>query len=114
IESLRILASERDRIRRRVDSGHASVGTLIRNRQRDRARAGAEVEHARLRLVTEQGEAAFYDDLRLGTWDQRARVRVQHEPPESPLAQNVGQGLALPTTFEQGVELARNVLVALF
>ncbi len=88
------------------------VGSLVRDRERDRARAGTEVEHARLGLVTEQGEAALHDDLRLGPWDQRPRVRLQHEPPETPLAQDIRERLAVPATFEQRVELDGDVLVA--
>ena len=114
VEPLRVLARERDRLRRRIDRGHASVGTLVRDRERNRARAGAEVEHARLRLVTEQGETAFHDDLRLGARDERTRVRVQHQPTEAPLAQDVRQRLALPAPFEQCVELVGDVLVAPF
>ena len=112
VEPFRVLAGERDCLRRGIDRNHMGVGTLVRNRERDCARARAEVEHARLELVTEQGEAALHDDLRLRARDERTRVCVQHQPSETPLSQHVRQRLALPATFEQHVELVRDVLVA--
>ena len=110
IEPLRVLTCERDGVRGRVNSRHAGVGTLVRDRERDRPRAGAEIEHARLRFVTEQCEAPLDDDLRLGTRYERARIRVQDQPPKTPLAEDVRQRLAPHSAFEQVIELIGRLL----
>ena len=112
VEPLGVLPRERNRILRRVDGGHARVWTFVRDRQRNRPRSGAEVEHARIGLVTQQGKAAFHDDLGLGARDERTRIRVQHQPAEAPLPEDVRQRLALSAPFEQCVELVGDVLVA--
>ena len=86
----------RARARRRETSVavHARVRTLVRERERDRAGAGADVEHARLVDAGEQREAALDDDLGLGPRDERARVGLQRQPAEAPVAEHVGERLA--------------------
>ena len=44
--------------------------------------------------LAEEREAALDDDLRLGPRDQRAPVDLQRQPPEAPLAEDVGERLA--------------------
>ena len=44
--------------------------------------------------VREQREAPLDDDLRLGPRHERARVGAQRQPPEAPLAEDVGERLA--------------------
>src|SRR4051812_46554125 len=83
---------------------------LVRDRQRDRTRARADVEHARLLLPGEQGEAALDHDLRFGTGHERALVGLEHDPAEAPLPQHVGEGLA---TSSPPHELARSVALRL-
>jgi peptide chain release factor 1 len=61
-----------------------------------------------------QGKAALDNDLRLGAGNERTRVRVQDEPPETPLAEDIRQRLALPAPFEQTVELVGDLLGAPF
>ena len=82
-------------------AGHARVGLLVRDRERDRARAGADVEHAGLLDAVEEREAALDDDLGLGPRDQRPAVDVQRQPPEAPLAEHVGERLARAAPLDE-------------
>ena len=66
---------------------------LVGEREGDRAGAGADVEHPRRLDVAQPGEAALDDDLRLGPRDQRAPVDRERQPPEAPLAEDVGDRL---------------------
>ena len=77
-----------------VGRGDARAGTLVLERERDRAAAGADVDDAReLGRSREQREAALDDDLRLGARHERARVGLQRQPPEVPVAEHVGERL---------------------
>ena len=67
---------------------------LVGDRERDRARAGADIEHRGRVEPAEQLEAALDDDLRLGPGDEDAPVDLQRQPPEAPLAEDVRDRLA--------------------
>ena len=90
---LGVLARQRERVGRDVDRGDARARVLVGDRQRDRARAGADVEDARSLEAAQVRERPLDDDLRLRPRDQRAAVDRQREPPEAPLAEDVGDGL---------------------
>ena len=85
---------------------------LRRDRERDRAAAGADVEDARCVRSFDQGERPLDDDLRLRTRHQRARVGLQRQSPEAPLAEDVGERLALPPALEKWFEPRRQLPVA--
>ena len=57
-----------------VDSRHARAGVLVRDRQRDRAAAGPDVEHVGVADLRQAGEAALDDDLGLGPWDENPPI----------------------------------------
>src|SRR6266511_1531163 len=80
---------------------------LIRDGERDRARADADVEDARLSHIGEELEAALDDRLGLRPGDEHARIDSKAEPAETPLAQEVGERLAPLAPLD---ELAEAVL----
>ena len=92
--ALGVLARERERVRRDVGRGDARIRQLVRERQRDRAGAGADVDDARRLDACEQREAALDDDLGLGPRHERARVGLQRQAAEVPVAEHVGERLA--------------------
>ena len=67
---------------------------LVGDGERDRAGAGADVEHRGRFAPGEQREHTLDHDLGLGPRDQRARVDRQRQPTEAPLAEDVLQRLA--------------------
>ena len=81
----------------------ASTRTRVlgRERERDRATADADVHDARERHAGDECERTLDDDLGLGARHERARVGAQHEAPEAPLAEDVGERLARAASFEQ-------------
>ena len=75
----------RARARRRgVDAGDARARVLVGDRERDRAGARADVEHARLLAAREQREAALDHDLGLGPRHERPRGRPSASAAGSP------------------------------
>src|SRR5881398_1995945 len=84
---------------------------LVGERQRDRARAGAEVEHPRLTLAAQELEAALDDDLGLRPRHQRASVRLQRQSPKAPLAEHVCERLPLGAPSQEDLEPAWHLLV---
>ena len=105
-----VLAREVERVGRDVDRGHARARMLVRDRERDRPRAGADVQHARLLEPRDVGERPLDDNLRLRPRDQRAPVDCEREPPETPLAEDVGDRLVPRAPRDElavGVELLR-------
>ena len=87
---------------------------LVLDRQRDRARPGADVEHARSGLGTEQLEAALDDDLGLGPGDEGARVRLQDEPAKAPFTEHVRERLPLAAPSQQDPPRIWHVAVGLY
>ena len=67
---------------------------LVGDRERDRARARADVEDAWTVESREEREAALDDDLRLRPRDQRPPVDRQRQPAEAPFAEDVLERLA--------------------
>ena len=92
--ALHVLAGEGERVLRHVDAGHAGPRVLVGDRERDRARPGADVEHARRVGAVQQRQAPLDDRLGLGTRDERPPVDGQREPAEAPLAEDVLERLA--------------------
>src|SRR5216117_3445154 len=82
---------------------------LARDREADRAAADADVEHTRRLEALDRRERSLDEDLRLGSWNERAEVRLQRQPPETPLPQHIGERLPLSAPLEQGVELPRHL-----
>ncbi len=89
-----VLAGERERVLGDVNRGHRSIRPLVRDGERDGACARADVEHSRRGHTVEQRQATLDDDLGLRPRDERAPVDLQHQPPEAPLAEDVGERLA--------------------
>ena len=85
---------------------------LVGDRQGDRARARAEIEHARLRLVVQEREAALDEHLGLGTWDERPCVCLECQSAKAPLAEHVRERLAPAAAVEQFLEHLRNLPIA--
>ena len=106
----RIRAGHLERARGHVDSRHASAGVLVRDRQRDRAAAGPDVENVSVADLRQAREAALDDDLGLGPWDENTPIDVQGEPPEPPLTEHVRKRLALLAARDESLE--RLLLVA--
>ena len=73
---------------------HGRLRPLVRDGERYRTRARADVEHRGRVHTVEQREAALDDDLRLRPRDKRARVHFQHQPPKPPFAEDVRERLA--------------------
>jgi hypothetical protein len=83
-----------------VDAEHLPLRAFARQRQRDRAAAGAQIEHARGR----RGEPLQRElDQQLGfwTWHQRAAVQGQLERPEFLPPDEIGQRLAVAPPRDQ-------------
>ena len=110
---LQVLARERECVLGDVHRGHLCLRHLVRDRQRDRARAGTDVEHPRLVQISDVLECPFDDDLGLGSRDQRAPVGLQRQAPEAPLAEDVGERLSSFPADEVRVE-GFDLLVAHF
>src|SRR5262249_46621028 len=64
---------------------------------RDRARAGADVEDGGLLEAVQVLERPLDDYLRLGSRHQGAFVGLERQPPEAPMAEDVGERLAPPS-----------------
>ena len=69
-------------------------GRSCDERERDRAGAGADVEHLRALDTLEQREGALDEHLGLGSRHERAAVAAEGEPPEAPFTEDVGERLA--------------------
>src|SRR5919108_2161338 len=89
-----VLRGELERARRVVGRDDARGRMLVGDRERDRARPDADVEHTRLAGAGEQLEAALDEHLRLRARDQDAAIDLQCQAPEAPLAEDVGERLA--------------------
>ena len=76
-----------------VGGDDLGVGPLVRDCKRDGAGAGADVEDGGSEDVAEKLEAALDDALGLGPWDQDTGIDDQRQPPEAPLAEDVGERL---------------------
>src|SRR4051812_21797957 len=59
----------------------------------------------------EHRERALDDDLGLGARDERARIRLQRQPPEAPFAEDVRKRLARLAPGEQLVEAPVDLVV---
>ena len=68
---------------------------LVGDRERDRARARADVEDRGASSPRSCASAALDDHLRLGPRDQRAPVDRERQPPEPPLAEDVRRRLVV-------------------
>ncbi len=79
---------------------------LVRDRERDRTAPGADVENAGSLESRDARKTALDHDLRLGPRDQDARVDLEREPPEPPLAEHVRQGLSGRTAPGEPRELS--------
>ena len=77
--------------RARLRRHHPQVGPLVGQRQRDRPRPGADVDHPRARR---QPERRLHHVLGLGPRHQHARVDLQLEPPEPLAPEDVRHRLA--------------------
>jgi hypothetical protein len=51
--------------------------------------------------TSEQCETPLDDDLGLRPWDERAPVRLQRQPAEVPVAEDVGERLALSAALDE-------------
>ena len=87
-------AASASALRGDVDRRHPRARVLVGDRERDRAGARADVEHARRVAAGEQAQGPLDEDLRLGSRDQRARVDRERQAPEPPLAEDVLERLA--------------------
>ncbi len=103
-EPLGVLARKRQRVGRDVHSGHPGVGALVLERERDRARADSDVEDPGPLDSLHESERAVDERLGLGPRHERARVRLQRQPPEAPLAEDVRQWLASLAAHEERLE----------
>jgi hypothetical protein len=74
---------------------------LVQKSKRNRAAARTDVEHARRVEPAQPLEATLDDDLGLGPRNESAPVDLQQQPPEAPLAEDVGDGLAARATRDQ-------------
>jgi hypothetical protein len=78
---------------------------LVGDGESDRAGAHADVEHARrVAELAQDREAALDDGLGLGPWHERARVGLQRQPAEAPLAEDVGERLPQAPARQQLVQ----------
>ncbi len=73
----------------------------MHERERDRAGAGADVEHVRALDTLEQREGALDEHLGLGSRHERAAVAAKGQPPEAPVAEHVGERLAAPAALDE-------------
>jgi hypothetical protein len=100
-EAVGILIGERQRIGREIGRGYFCARVLLGDRQGDRTRAGADVEHPRALAPLEEGEAAVDHDLGLGPRYECARVGLQNETAKPPLAEHVRERLATPPSADE-------------
>ena len=73
----------------------------MHERERDRAGAGADVEHLGALDTLEQREGALDEHLGLGSRHERAAVTAEGQPAEAPLAEDVGERLAAPSPLDE-------------
>src|SRR6478736_1264865 len=84
-----------------LSRGDASPGMLVDDRERDRTGASTNVEYGRLAHSIQVLERPLDDDLGLGPRNQRPCVRLQRQPPEAPVAEDVCERLAARPAGEQ-------------
>ena len=77
---------------------------FVGDSERDRAASRADVEHPWVRESSDPREAALHHDLGLGTRHENARVDAEHQPPESPLADDVRERLARLAPRDEALE----------
>ena len=70
------------------------AGVLVGDRECDRSRSGADVEHPRRFELGDQRERAVDEDLRLGPRDQGPPIDREGQATEPPLAEHVLERLA--------------------
>src|SRR5581483_10160514 len=99
-----VLAGEREGVRRDVYADDVRVRPLVLQRERDRARADADVEDPRPLDPVDESEDTLDERLRLRPRHERARVGLQREPAEAPLAEDVGERLASLAAGEERLE----------
>ncbi len=73
---------DRERGRRTVERPHACIGALGRDRHGDRAAAGAEVEHGRVRQPVDRIERGFDEQLGFRARDQHVGRHVERAAEE--------------------------------
>ena len=89
-----VLRRESERVGGDVGRHDSRAAVLARERERDRPRAGADVEDERLVDLPYVDERPLDHGLGVGAGYQHARVDAQRQPPEPPLAEDVGGRLA--------------------
>ncbi len=90
-----------ERTGRGIGRDDAGIGPLVHDRERDRAGADADVEHAGAVEAGEQLEAALDEDLGLGPRDQHARIDLERQAAEAPLAEDVRKRLPRPPSLDE-------------
>ncbi len=109
----RCRAAARCRARRRAPSADASVAStarprsLVRNGQRDRAGARAEIEHAHVALRRQARERELDQRLGLRPRDQHRRRHGERQPPEFADAGQVGDRLAVAAALRERAKRRR-------
>jgi hypothetical protein len=102
--ALLVLARQRQGLFRAVHRDDLGALVLVGDRKRDRARADADVQNTWLDEVVEEGQAALDDDLGLGPRDQGTFVHRQKQPAKAPLAEDVGERLAMDAAPDELVQ----------
>ena len=108
----RVLACERQRIGRDVDTGHLRVGPLVLQRERDRARADTDVQDPRPLDPLRECERPLDERLCLGPRYESAGVGLQHQAAEAPLAEHVRERLPPFAAGEERLETVHLVIEA--
>ena len=108
-----VLRRESERVRRDVGRHDPRAVVLVGDRERDRARAGADVEDERLRRrPRDVVECALDDGLGLRAGYEHSRVDAQRQPPEAPLAEDVGGRLARGAPLDERREACLGLAVS--
>ena len=100
-EPFRVLPGERERVPRDVGGGDDRTGMLIGDREGDRTRSRADVDHRRGVDSSDRGQRPLDERLGLRPRHERASVGPEHEAPEAPLAQDVGERLAAAAPLDE-------------
>ena len=91
---------------RDVHSNDLRVPALVLQGESNRAGTDPDVEHARGGNAREQRQRALDNDLRLRPRNERARIRLESQMTEAPLAKHVRKRLSLLPPGEQRFQRA--------
>ncbi len=109
--TLRVAARHLQRRRGNIGGYDVDVGGVVRNRNRDRARAGAKVQHAGARLAAHGMQSCFDHQFGFGARDKYVAIHLEFEAVKFLAAHNVRQRFPDCATADELPEAANALVV---